>query len=39
MFKQKTTWGDHSIYHYDLSKHKFVQYFKTRFNEENLEKL
>jgi len=39
MFKQKTTWGDHSIYHYDLSKHKFVQYFKTLFNEENLEKL
>ena len=39
MFKKKTTWGDHSIYQYDLSKHKFVQYFKTLFNEDNLEQL
>ena len=39
MFKQKRIWGDHSIYHYDLNKHEIVQYFKTLFNEENLEQL
>ena len=39
MFTHKTTWGDHSIYKYDLSKHQFVQYFKNLFKVENLEKL
>jgi len=39
MFNSKSAWGDHSIYQYDLNKHKFIQYFKNLFEEENLEQL
>ena len=39
MFKLKNSWGDHKIFSYDTSKHPFIQYFKSLYNEENLNTL
>ena len=39
MFKLKNTWGDHKIFSYDTSKHPFIRYFKSLYNEENLNTL
>jgi len=39
MFKQKISWGDHTIYQYDINKHPFIKFFKQLFNEENLDNL
>ena len=39
MFKHKNTWGDHQIFLYDITEHKFIKYFKELYNEENLDML
>lgn len=39
MFSFKNKWGDHEIYSYDINQHKFIQYFKDLYNEENLDML
>ena len=39
MFNHKNTRGDHQIFKYDINKHKFIQYFKKLYNEENLDML
>ena len=39
MFKKTNQWGQHQIYSYDINKHKFIEYFKKLYQEENLEML
>ena len=39
MFIKKNTWGDHSIYTYDVNKVSFIQYFNKLYNEQNLDSL
>jgi perosamine synthetase len=39
MFSLKNKCGDHEIYSYDINHHKFIQYFKELYNEENLDML
>ena len=34
-----TTFGQHNIYKIDTSTHKFLEYFKTLYNYENLQQL
>jgi perosamine synthetase len=39
MFTEKSRWGDHEIYKYDMEKHPFVTFFNKLFNEKNLQNL
>ena len=39
MFVINNTWGNHTIYTYDINKHPFIQYFKNLYNENILETL
>jgi perosamine synthetase len=39
MFVINNTWGNHTIYTYDINKHPFIQYFKELYNENILETL
>ncbi len=39
MFKDKSHWGEHKIYTYDLHKHPFVLFFQRLFSEQNLQNL
>ena len=39
MFNHKSECGDHKIFSYDITEHKFIQYFKELYNEENLNML
>ncbi len=39
MFKLKSMWGDHKIYHYDTNKHPFINYIQELFNEQKLNQL
>jgi len=38
-FKIKNIIGDHKIYNIDKSKHKFIEYFKSLYNYENLQQI
>ena len=38
-FKIKNIIGDHSIYKIDISKHKFIEYFKSLYDYENLQQI
>tara|TARA_B100001758_G_scaffold2877_1_gene2341 strand:+ start:6878 stop:8731 length:1854 start_codon:yes stop_codon:yes gene_type:complete len=39
MFNLKKKWGNHKIYSYDTTYHKFLEYFQNLFNEKELDKL
>ena len=36
---KKKEFGDHSIYTYDISNHKFLEYFRKIYNTDKLERL